>query len=348
MTARPFPAARLLWLVWLVFLAFPLSEAVAAGGAATALGVLGTLGFAAAYVVGVWQLPGGAGSRTSLVVLALLAGLVLGLVPVIGLGVVSFLPFLQSYGVFVLPRPWCFWWVGVVALGLLAPWLLDPSQGWLVVTLIVVAVGAGTAVGRELTDRGDALRGVSEQLAVTAERERVARDVHDVLGHSLTVVVLKAELAERLVEADPAAARRELGELRDLAREALAEVRATVTGLRAAVLTDELAAARSALEAAGVAARMPDDGGALDPALHPAAAWAVREAVTNVVRHAHATACRVELLPAGVRVLDDGVGLRGSAPGNGLRGLRERVAAVDGLLEVADRPGGGTVLEVLW
>ncbi|TIC84036.1 sensor histidine kinase [Nocardioides sp. GY 10127] len=338
-----------LWSVWLLFLVFPVMDAWGSGSPLTrVVGLADVLAFAALYLWGVRSFGLGSRDRGSGAVLAGLVVLAAVAVWPLGLGYVSYLPYLVALGVFTLPRPWCFRWPFLVGLGLVAPWVLDPDEGWLVVSFIVVATGAGTSAGRLAGDTAAHARDLSQQLALTAERERVARDVHDVLGHSLTVVVLKAELAERLVDADPDRARAELAELRDLAREALAEVRSTVTGLRAADLDQELAAARTALEAAGVRADVPADGSALDPRRRPAAAWAVREAVTNVVRHAEARACAVELHPSGLRVADDGVGLAGSAPGNGLRGLRERVAATGGLLEVADAPGGGTVLEVSW
>ena len=182
---------------------------------------------------------------------------------------------------------------------------------------------------------------------MSGERERVARDVHDVLGHSLTVVSVKAQLAERLVDADPERAKAELVEIQALTRQALAEVRATVGGLRAARLDDEVAAAGRALAAAGVGARLPGDLDVLDPRRRTVAAWAVREAVTNVVRHSGATTCTVDLGPDGLVVTDDGCGPP-RVDGNGLRGLRERVAASGGALSVDGVPGGGTRLEVRW
>src|SRR5690606_543184 len=126
------------------------------------------------------------------------------------------------------------------------------------------------------------------------ERERVARDVHDVLGHSLTVVSVKAELAERLVDVDPARARAELVEIQSLTREALAEIRATVSGLRVARLGDELVAARTALTGAGIEADLPENPDVVDPRHRIVVAWVLREAVTNVVRHSGATRCTVE------------------------------------------------------
>lgn len=187
----------------------------------------------------------------------------------------------------------------------------------------------------------------AERLARIAERERIARDLHDLLGHSLSVVVLKAELASKLADRDPQRAAREIRDVERIARQALTEVRSAVSGYRAAGLAGELANARLALEAAGVEASISVDTERLDPEREGVLALALREAVTNVVRHARATTCAVTLETSGGRALltvtDDGVG--GSAPeGAGLAGMRERLSAIGGVLE---RDGtGGTTLRV--
>ena len=188
-----------------------------------------------------------------------------------------------------------------------------------------------------------------ERLAQTAERERIARDLHDLLGHTLTVIAIKADLANRVFELDPERARQEISEVEATARKALAEVREAVAGYRATGLAAEIAQARRALAAAGVQlttnlepVRVPDE-------LLTTLCLVLREAVTNVVRHARATICRLEMLQteAGLRLVveDDGVGeLR--AEGNGLRGMRERVGAEGGRMEVRSGRRTGTRLEV--
>jgi two-component system sensor histidine kinase DesK len=171
--------------------------------------------------------------------------------------------------------------------------------------------------------------------------------VHDVLGHSLTVVTVKAELAERLVDLDPERAKGELIEIQALSRQALAEIRETVGGLRQARLDNELASARTALAGAGIEAHVPDDPAAVDPRHRTVLAWVLREATTNVVRHSDADACWVELDTDRLTVRDDGRGLGGRPEGNGIRGLRERVEAAGGHLSLeTGREGHGTVLEV--
>jgi two-component system, NarL family, sensor histidine kinase DesK len=229
-----------------------------------------------------------------------------------------------------------------VAVGVV--WADEPGA-WALVG-VVLLVGAIAGIVRQLEERGEEHRRMAGDLAMVAERERVARDVHDVLGHSLTVVTVKAELAERLVDEDPDAAKAELAEIRSLTRQALAEIRATVGGLRVARLADELDAGRTALEAAGIEARLPSDVSVVDPRHRIVLAWALREAITNVMRHSGASTCTVELGPASLTVCDDGRGLRGHAEGNGLRGVRERVTAAGGSVAVADGPDGGTVVEV--
>lgn len=190
---------------------------------------------------------------------------------------------------------------------------------------------------------------VERQMALVAERERVARDVHDVLGHSLTVVTVKAELAERLIDIDPERAKSEISQIRSLSREALAEVRATVSGLRVARLGDELIAARSALADAGIEADVPEEAGVVDPRHRIVVAWVLREAITNVVRHSHASSCRVVLSNDGILVEDDGVGTPTDAARVGFRGIRERVDAAGAALTLAaPGEGSGTLLEVRW
>ena len=181
-----------------------------------------------------------------------------------------------------------------------------------------------------------------ERLAALAERERIARDLHDLLGHTLSVIVVKSELAARLAEREPARARDEMREVERIGREALAEVRAAVAGYRAHGLRGELEGARHALEAAGVEARVEADLPALPIAYESALALALRESVTNVVRHSgarHATIrIGVEGLSVVLEVTDDGHG--GSGPeGAGLTGMRERIAALGGAVQRDGGPG---------
>jgi two-component system sensor histidine kinase DesK len=185
------------------------------------------------------------------------------------------------------------------------------------------------------------------RLAVDRERSRVARDLHDILGHSLTVVTVKAELAGRLIDDDPVGAKRELAALEDLARGALADVRATAAGIRGVSIAGELANARSALEAAGICADIPGASDEVPAASRELFAWVVREGVTNVVRHSGAHTVTVRLSRDRVEVTDDGSGPSDeTTDGTGLAGLRERVAANGARMTVGRSAEGGFRLMV--
>jgi two-component system, NarL family, sensor histidine kinase DesK len=184
------------------------------------------------------------------------------------------------------------------------------------------------------------------RLAVNDERLRFARDLHDLLGHSLSVIALKAELAGRLLREQPDAAAVHVGELEGVARKALLEVREAVSGYRRPVLAAELDGARMALRAAGIDAQLERGRSSLAPDVEALLAWTVREGTTNVIRHSGARHCRVVINPGPeatrVEVLDDGRGPTGPEQGgNGLAGLRERVERMAGQLEAGLRPGGG-------
>lgn len=211
-------------------------------------------------------------------------------------------------------------------------------------------IGAVRQMGRLIFE----LRRTREALAeaaVAEERLRFSRDLHDLLGHTLSVVVLKAQVARRLAERDPAAAAAQAAEIEDVGRRALVEIREAVTGYRESGLTAELARAEDALSAAGITAKVLHTAGPLPEPADRLLAWVVREATTNVVRHSGARTCAIEVTTddgaVSVRVADDG-GSGGPGPaashGNGLRGLTERLGAAGGTLATGPRPGGGFTL----
>ncbi|MCA5894349.1 histidine kinase [Isoptericola sp. NEAU-Y5] len=190
----------------------------------------------------------------------------------------------------------------------------------------------------------DDARGVAARLAVAEERLRISRDMHDVVGRALSAVAVKAELAGALARRGDARAADQMDEVRTLAQDSLREVRGVVAGYRAADLATELDGARSVLHAAGTAVRVVGDVPDLAAPQVEALAWVVREAVTNIVRHSAATACRIDLereeQAMVLRVSNDGArtgvgGVTGLSGGSGLAGLRERLAAVGGELHVA-------------
>ena len=346
--------------VWLVFLVFPVIAIVGSGLPwwQVVVGLLLVVGFAAVYVLGTEHLDRRRrrhcrpdARRGAAFTLALVASAA-ATVPFIGGGALSFLPFVVSFGMLALPVRWAVT-LGVASVLAAAAFavVVDGGEGTWVVVIIIFAVGVMTAGIRVVTDRSGQYEAVSRELVLVAERERVARDVHDVLGHSLTVVTVKAELAERLVDLDPGRAKAELAEIQALSRQALAEIRATVGGLRVARLGDEISSVATALAGAGIEAHLPvgDDAvDVVDPRHRTVLAWVLREAVTNVVRHSDADECWVVLEGNRLVVRDDGRGLEGRPEGNGIRGIRERVEAAGGRLSLTTGDGGhGTVLEVV-
>ncbi|WP_166533173.1 sensor histidine kinase [Blastococcus xanthinilyticus] len=203
----------------------------------------------------------------------------------------------------------------------------------------LVSVNAELVVAREELARN----------AVAEERMRFARDLHDLLGHSLSLIALKSELAGRLAERDPARARQEMADVESAARRALAEVRDAVSGYRQVSLAQSLVEARSALRAAGIALKAPPPAPPLPGPVDAVLGWVLREATTNVLRHSGARSVTVAFAAAEdaveLTVSDDGRG-GDAAAGAGLSGLAERVAAVGGRLAHGPNPGGGFRLAV--
>jgi two-component system sensor histidine kinase DesK len=237
-----------------------------------------------------------------------------------------------------------------------ALWIGYPRQAIVWMPLVSLIIGIIVRVERINQEKDAALRLSHDEvrrLAATAERERIGRDLHDLLGHTLSLVALKSDLAGKLIAREPEAAQREIGEVSRVAREALSQVRAAVTGIRAAGMAAELASAKLLLECEGVVFRyvVDDrslDGGALPPRVETALAMTVREAATNIQRHAHAQNAEVAFATDGgeavLRITDDGRG--GSiVPGNGLGGMRERIEALGGQLRIDSSSGRGTRIE---
>lgn len=210
------------------------------------------------------------------------------------------------------------------------------------VSFVPVVVWAARQLGLRGERLAELARRQRAELAIVEERNRVARDVHDILGHSLTVITVKTELAQRLIDVDLTRAKAEMADVERLAREALTGVRDTVGGLREVSLRGELANARTALAAADIEATLPDTVRLPDSGHSELFGWVLREAVTNVIRHSAARHCTVTVTEAGIEVLDDGRGLgTGLNSGSGLSGLRERVRAAGGTLTLSSPEGGG-------
>lgn len=220
------------------------------------------------------------------------------------------------------------------------------------VVMSLMALSLGWALGSGLeSDRVKRALTLAEErtavLAVAAERERIGRDLHDILGHSLTTIAVKADLAGRLVGRSDEAARAEIDQVAEVARQALADVRATASGMQEVRLAAEVAAARSVLQAAGIECRVPSALPVLDDARSEVFGYVVREGVTNVVRHSGASACRIEVTDDRVTVTDDGRGFPTSQHRTGLRGLAHRVEAAGGVLEV-DSGRDGTIVRAVF
>jgi two-component system sensor histidine kinase DesK len=240
----------------------------------------------------------------------------------------------------------------------LEAWLLDLSPFfWIPATVFSLLVGGINIHYAGVRRSQAALRRTQdevERLAKLAERERIARDLHDLLGHTLTVITRKAELARRLADKDPARAALEIGEVEQVAREALKEVRSAVSGFRQTDFSTELAQARVVLQSALIHFEAETDAIDIDPATEQVLALALREATTNVLRHSQADSCRVRLenLDDRVRltVRDNGKGTtesdNESREGMGLIGMRERVTALGGDFKV-DSQGGTSVTVTL-
>jgi two-component system, NarL family, sensor histidine kinase DesK len=190
------------------------------------------------------------------------------------------------------------------------------------------------------------VRTEKDRLVVEEERNRFARDLHDILGHSLTVIAVKTELANRLLDIDIERARSELEDLEMLARESLADVRRAVQGYREITLPGEIARARAALSAAGIEHELPNSADDVAATHRELFAWVIREGVTNVIKHSRAGICRVHMSATSVRVVDDGLGCETEGAGHGLTGLRERAAAIGATVH-ARNAEPGFVLEVV-
>lgn len=249
-------------------------------------------------------------------------------------------------GAVLKPRE-AYWYLGgILAIVAIEALLFEVSPyGW--VTAMVFSALIGMVLiqdtqKRRLMDSLLMVQDEAQRMAQLAERERIARDLHDLLGHTLSVIVLKSELASRLASLDPDRAVREIRDVEQISREALAEVRSAVQGYRAGGLDKELIEARRALDSAGVRLETSLGSSSLPPAVENVVAMSLREAVTNIVRHARASACKLSVRQRDgwceLEIADDGRGGH-IEEGNGLRGMRTRVESAGGVFH-ADASDG--------
>lgn len=338
------PLVGLFWSgIWLFWLISPVWDALRMLGEPRGwIGTAAVLGFAVVYLrhwMQRWQLFGSSTVRElptndprSLMRYAALGGLSLLSMLAIGQSAAATLVFVGVSAMWTFSIRWAL--LTSVVIGIGYAWASTQVPGWrfdsgslIGLTFATIACFAGRVAGGR-AHQLEASRRENARLAVDEERNRMARDLHDILGHSLTVITVKAELAGKLIDVDPGRAKAEVADLERLSRDALADVRRTVTGFREVTLSGELARAREALRAAGINADLPTATDEVPSDLREVFAWTVREGVTNVIRHSGARACTIEVGERAVTVRDDGVGSTGGdCSGHGIVGLRERALA---------------------
>lgn len=240
---------------------------------------------------------------------------------------------------------------GSVIVFMVETWLLGHNWQTLASVMTPAVLLAITALYTAYTGQQQmALRRSNDEimrLATLAERERIGRDLHDLLGHTLSVIALKSELARKLIDRDLDGARTEIGEVERVARDALSQVRNAISGIRSTALPAEIVAATALLEAQGLVVKCETENVKLPHDRETALALSLREAATNIRRHAGAKGVtirvRKEDAAVVVEVADDGRGGR-IVPGNGLNGMRERLDTVGGSLSLESNKDGGTLL----
>ena len=344
--------------IWLGFIAYPAVNAFARHGTTLhrSLTIAGAAAFVVAYValILIWRQR--YADRALPALFALLVALAIALTVGDGGGWGFLFTYCAACAGLISPR---FGFAAVMACAGLAALttLVGGSSGGNAIGWGASSLGIGMLllVLRDLRIRNEQLiraRAELARLAVAEERERFARDLHDLLGHSLSLIALKSELAGRLLHDRPADAARELSDVETVARTALSEVRDAVSGYRRPTLDGELEGARAALAAAGIQTAVERAQTQLAPEREAVLAWAVREGVTNVIRHSQADSCTLRVtgdaLRAAVEVSDDGGGATATNghAGSGLAGLEQRARAVGGAFEAGDQPGGGFRLAV--
>jgi len=293
--------------VWLFFLIQPLEAGWSARDTtAGRVGIVATLLFAVLYVLGFGvvrrrsrEAPRGVSTGTAAAVLASLVALAAVMCLSLGESGMGSCVYIAVAGVLFLPTR------AAAALTLVtavtAEVLATGIDGWesdFTLSFAICVAAFATWGVTQLMNRNVDLHLAREEnarLAVEEERNRMARDLHDILGHSLTVITVKAELAGRLMDADPVRARAEVADLERLSRDALMDVRRAVEGFRELTLPGELARARESLRSAGIEADLPNSVEVVPSDMREVFAWAVREGVTNVIRHSGATRCTVRL-----------------------------------------------------
>lgn len=346
------------WLVagvWVIFLVFPVLDLLVEDYSLPTriIGLALIALFAAVYLQSYSKFSskigqGGTSARRAHVnFLVLCAIIVLG-IPVVGLTTMGLFPFITSFAIFLLGRRWAIAaYSAVLVLSFALPIIYGQFMDAIFLiglNLVLMVVYAITVAAIRRSTEAEKMR--SDYLLVT-EQERVARDVHDGIGHSLTALNLKAQLALRLLDQEQyARARGELEQLSALAVDALDSVRTTVQGLSRQDLVAELAELRQACNDNNLEFTVAGSAEQVPMQLRSHVAWILREAVTNVLRHAHASRIVLQLEPGLVSIEDDGDGLQASTPGHGIRGMQERAKQFGASCTVGASRLGGTSVQV--
>jgi len=357
---RGFVSPLVLGSIWLPFLAFPALDLADAhiSAAHRVLACAGAGLFVVAYCAVLARPEHVARRPLALAVSVLLISLATAMTTLDSDAWASLFVYAAAAGALVLPERAATAYVLATAALAAAVTAVQGADSSVVLSVAVGSAGIGLlviAVGQLRGRNIELARARTElaELAVATERERFARDLHDLLGHSLSVISLKAQLARRLLAGAPEEAETHVADIETVAREALSEVRDAVSGYRQPTLEAALSAARLALEAASIDAHIETTSADLAPATEGVLAWAVREGTTNVIRHSGSRNCWIRVgygeSFAALEILDDGrAGGHGvAAGGSGLRGLRERASAVAGAVESGARPEGGYRLAVV-
>ena len=309
---RAFPA-----LIWLGFILFPLVDAITthASPVGKALTIAGAAVFVGSYLALVLMWRQRPWHPKAIALFGLLLGTAIALTLASGPGWGFLFTYCAAVVALFSSAQVGWLWVSGCAILAAGSSAIAGASGGAVITYAVTALGIGLlmALMRDLRVRNEELNAARAELAdaaVARERERFARDLHDLLGHSLSVIALKAELAGRLLPGRPEQAATEVAEVEQVARQALSEVRLAVSGYRQPTLEGELAGARMALAAAGIEAHIKAPKVTLQPDVEAVLAWAVREGATNAIRHSRARECTIRvvagLADASVEVVDDG------------------------------------------
>jgi two-component system sensor histidine kinase DesK len=347
---------KLVWILpWLIFLGAPVQDLTSGHhtSAATVAGWAALAAFTGVYLTLVFRNMGRPfGGRTVVVLVALLGSLAVVLCLTLGGAWIGLFVYVSVTCGAVLPQRPAYWAIGLNSLAMFLMCLYTGSGDWSLLLVVVLLGFAMTGVKQlvRTTVELRKARATVAQLAANEERLRLARDLHDLLGHSLSLITLKSELAGRMLPDHPDKAAQQVADIEQVSRQALVDVREAVTGYRRPRLSAELAGAQVALTAAQVIAEVPADPDlcGVPEESESALAWALREAVTNVVRHSGATRCTVEVLHrqtldgrfVELRVEDNGSGGPAKGPGNGLTGLTERLEKAGGTLEAAGTKHG--------